>query len=288
LAPAAPALAKERPSNERIVISGPVEVDQNQTVGDVVIFHGSATILGHVTGDLVIFDGAAKIDGVIDQDVVALGGPVTLGPAAVVKGDLLHRGALVASPGSTVRGETKQARPQDVGKRFQLFGRIAIWAAISVSTFLLGLILLLVTPRVAETLPPLARTHAALALGWGLLLFFGLPILAMLFFFTILGIPLGIILLFGLFVLYPLAYAVSALVLGRTLISSGGRIVAFLAGLTILRLVALVPLLGGLASFAATLFGLGSIGIGLRSARRAVPEPAVAGSAIESAELPDK
>ncbi|MGI8425155.1 MAG: hypothetical protein ACR2FO_00595 [Actinomycetota bacterium] len=275
LGQAAPAMAKEVPSGERVVISGPVEVAENQTATDVVVLHGSVNIRGRVTGDLFIFDGPAQISGVIEKDVVALGGPVTLGPAAVIKGDLIHRGTLNASPGSSIRGETRQARAQDLGDGAELFGRIAVWAAVSISTFLLGLILLLIAPRVSETIPGLARSNAARTLGWGLLLFFALPVLAVVCFLTVVGIPLGFIVLFGLLVLYPLSYAISAVVLGRTLMSSGGRIITFLAGLAVLRLVALLPFLGGLTSFAATLFGLGAIGVALRSLRADPSDSAV-------------
>ena len=273
LAPAVPAFAADRSSNEQIVLSGPVQIARTQTSGDVIIFHGSASVMGRVAGDLVIFDGPAVIDGVVDRDVVALGGPVTLGPSALVKGDLVHRGTLHASPGSKVMGVTKLARPEEIGQRFRLFSRFAFWGAMSVSTFLLGLTLLLVAPRVAETLPGLARKHAARALGWGLVVFFGLPVLAIISFLTILGIPLGVLLLLGLFVLYPLGYTTSAVILGRTIRKPGSLAVAFLEGLVVLRVVALVPLLGGLASFAATLFGLGSIVIGLGSIRTAPPAP---------------
>jgi hypothetical protein len=53
--------------------------------------------------------------------------------------------------------------------------------------------------------------------------------------------------------------------------------VAFLVGWGILRVVALVPILGGLVWFAAVVFGLGALTVAIwraRSASRAVAEPA--------------
>jgi hypothetical protein len=58
--------------------------------------------------------------------------------------------------------------------------------------------------------------------------------------------------------------------------SGSSAIVGFLVGWGILRLVALVPFLGGLASLAAAVVGLGAIvvaGRRARSADRVVPEP---------------
>jgi hypothetical protein len=74
---------------------------------------------------------------------------------------------------------------------------------------------------------------------------------------TLVGIPFGIGLLFALALIYATGYVMSAWVLGRTVVRTKRRMVAFLAGWGILRAVALIPVLGGIAWFAATAFGLG-------------------------------
>jgi hypothetical protein len=52
-----------------------------------------------------------------------------------------------------------------------------------------------------------------------------------------------------------------------------GRIPAFLAGWGILRVIALVPGLGALAWFGATVFGLGALMIALWRSRRTAQSP---------------
>jgi hypothetical protein len=122
------------------------------------------------------------------------------------------------------------------------------------------------------------RTQVGPAIGWGLLVFFGLPILAVGALVTLVGIPLGLGLLAALGLLYALGYGASAWVLGRSLLRPPSAwVVAFLVGWAILRMVALVPILGGLIWFAAVVFGLGALVVAIwrgRSAARAGPTTA--------------
>jgi hypothetical protein len=77
---------------------------------------------------------------------------------------------------------------------------------------------------------------------------------------------------------YALGYGASAWVLGRSLLRPPSAwVVAFLVGWAILRMVALVPILGGLIWFAAVVFGLGALVVAIwrgRSAARAGPTTA--------------
>jgi hypothetical protein len=144
----------------------------------------------------------------------------------------------------------------------------------SVSTLLLGLALLWLAPRALEAALEVARTSTGAAIGIGLAVFFGLPAVAVLLMITILGLPLGIALLLALLPIYALGYTTSAFLLGRAIVKPPrGRIPAFLAGWGILRVIALVPGLGALAWFGATVFGLGALTIALWRSRRTVQSP---------------
>jgi hypothetical protein len=88
----------------------------------------------------------------------------------------------------------------------------------------------------------------------------GLPIVAVLAAITLLGIPFGIGLLLALGLIYSTGYVVGAWLLGRQLMKPpGSRVLAFLAGLAILRALALVPILAGIVGAVATVFGLGAL-----------------------------
>lgn len=274
--PASQAAAQRdaRDGDERIVLSGPVVVRQGETVEDVIVFHGSADVAGTVDGDLIIFDGPAEVSGTVDGDVIAFKGPVTLRETADVKGDVVVSGTLNAMPGAQIAGETKQAQFSELPGRLELFGRVAAWIGFTVSILALGLLLLLLGPRVTEGLAQTGLASTLPALGWGLVAFFAIPIITLVSFFTIVGIPFGIMVLFGSLFLYPIGYIASGVVLGRKLISGPDkRVVSFLAGLAALRLVALVPVLGGFTWFLATAFGLGVIAMTILRARARPIEP---------------
>jgi hypothetical protein len=72
--------------------------------------------------------------------------------------------------------------------------------------------------------------------------------------------------------IYAIGYVTSGWMLGRRLLGEGrSKFVVFLAGWAVLRVVALIPILGGIVSAIATILGLGV----LVTARRAAPrEPA--------------
>ena len=93
-----------------------------------------------------------------------------------------------------------------------------------------------------------------------------LPIVAVLLLVTIVGIPLGLFLLFGLGLVYSIGYVVGGLALGR-LAREGADLsyLAFLAGWGALRVLALVPFLGGIAWLVGTVLGLGTLWVAARA-----------------------
>jgi hypothetical protein len=108
-----------------------------------------------------------------------------------------------------------------------------------------------------------------------LAVFFLLPIVAVLFVVVIVAIPLGLFLLLALALalLYTVGYVAGAHALGRRLVKPPtSRFAAFLAGWAILRVLGLIPVVGGFVWTLASIFGLGILWV---SARRSSPLPAV-------------
>src|SRR5919112_376670 len=152
------------------------------------------------------------------------------------------------------------------------------WLAVSVSTLLIGLVMLWLIGRGATRLEDTGRTAIGPSIGWGLLAFFGLPILAVLALVTIVGIPLGLGVLAALALIYTLGYTATGWLVGRRILR--GRtawVVAFLLGWGILRALALIPIVGGLIWFVAVVVGLGALTVTIwraRSTGRAAPAAA--------------
>jgi hypothetical protein len=264
LTTAAPAYA----GDDQIVISGDVVVPRGTTVDDVVVVDGNVRVNGRVTGDLIAISAPVRINGPVEGDVVSLAERVVIGPGGRVGGDLSYwdEKPLITVPGA-VEGKTDK-----LDSDFTPFGAViawvAWWLAMSISSLLLGLALLWLAPRALEAALEMARTATGQSIAMGLGVFFGLPAVAVLLFITLVGIPLALAVLLALLPLYAIGYSTSAFLLGRAIVKPPtSRFLAFLAGWGILRAVALVPVVGGLAWFGAAVFGLGALGMALWRSR---------------------
>ena len=70
-------------------------------MGDLVVFHGSATVDGTVDGSLTAFDAPVTISGRVNGDVVVFNGRVELRSGANVTGDVVSQEAPVVASGAT-------------------------------------------------------------------------------------------------------------------------------------------------------------------------------------------
>jgi hypothetical protein len=153
---------------------------------------------------------------------------------------------------------------------------LAWWLAVSVSTLIVGALLVWLAPGALYAAERAVRERLGATIGWGVAIAIGVPLLAILALVTLVGIPFGIALLLAAIPVLLVAYATGAWLVGRRVLRnrSTSPWVALLAGWGILRLVALIPVAGGLAGLAATVVGLGALTVALWRARRADATPA--------------
>jgi hypothetical protein len=263
----APALAQTDVGdlNDHVVLTGRLIVPEGETVGTAVIFNGHATVLGTVEESLVVTNGDAEVSGTVHGDVIVVNGTLRVRDGAVVDGDLITRRAARVDPGATVRGDEQRITGRwdfaDIG----FASRFAWWLGFTVSTLILGLVLLLFAPGLDPALSWTARQRLGGAVGFGAAAFFLLPIAAVLLLITVVGIPLGLLLLFALGLVYTVGYVAGAHAIGRLIVKSPtSRYLAFLAGLAIVRLLALIPVLGGLTWLVVSVLGLGALLVAVR------------------------
>jgi hypothetical protein len=269
---AGPAAAQDREEkNDLVVLTGNARVLEGETVDTVVIFDGPATIEGTVTHSVVAFNGPVTISGSVTEEVVAFNGTITVRSGATVAGDLVSRSDPVIEEGAVVEGEIGRDPGRLFRDPFPFLGRVAAWLAVSVSILLLGVLLLALAPSAADAVDAAWRTAMGPSIGWGLALLIGLPLVAILAFVTLVGIPFGFGLALALFLIYALGYSAGTWVLGRSLLKPpASRFLAFLVGLAILRAVALVPIVAGIVGTIVTLAGLGTIAVAMWRAGRPV------------------
>lgn len=268
-------------SGDRYVVKGPVVLRAGEVARTVVVIDGRVSVArgATITEDLVVVDGPVRIAGTVRGRVVTLGDRATVMRTGIV-GDGIRWGSdepLIA-PGAQVSGDVSQVDP-DLEDWTPFIPAIAWWIAMSVSTLLLGLLLLWIAPRAAEaTFARMREGGWGPSIGVGFVIAIGLPVLVFAALVSLVGIPLGIGLLLALLPLAGLGYATSAWVLGRALVGPPGRsVLAFLAGWAILRAAALVPFLGALVFVVAAMFGIGALAWTLWRARRAAPAPPSSG-----------
>ncbi len=279
-----PALAQTLTSGDEassfVVLTGNLDVPEGATFDAAVIFDGPLSIDGTVNGDAVAFNGDVTVNGTVRGDVLAFHGRVTVSPDAQVLGDVTSSQTPVVAPG-TVSGTVKRGAELNLGRNLgwpALFGRVLWWVITTGSVFLLGLVLTLLLPRASDALAETALRRVGASAGWGAAAFLGLPILAVLTLVTVVAGLVGGGLLLSLVLIYTVGYTVGALALGRALVKAPKhRFVAFLAGFAILRVVALVPFLGGLCFLLAAGWGLGALIVASFHAGRAPIAPSTGG-----------
>ena len=173
---ATPAWAQDAQASEAfVVLSGRADVPEGQQVGDLVVFHGSATVDGTVDGSLTAFDAPVTISGRVNGDVVVFNGRVELASGANVTGDVVSQQAPVVASGATIGGERRRVETNTNWEGFGWAGKLAWWLAVSMSTLVVGLVLVWLVGRGAAWILEAGRTSIGPAIGWGLLVFFGLP-----------------------------------------------------------------------------------------------------------------
>lgn len=262
-----------------VVVSGDVSVPRGKTVDGIVIASGDLRLAGRVDGDVVLFGGDATVSGRIDGDLVTFGGQARLLPRAFVAGDVHYGDERPIVAGSAiVRGDvTKEDwSGWDNWADFLPFvGAFVFWIAISVSMAILGVLLLLIAPRAADALAARSRERVGPVIAIGIAIGICLPLAALIAVVTLVGIPLAVVIWLALLPVAALAYVTSAYTLGRRMVGEPrSRFWAFLAGLAVLRALALIPFLGFLVGLAAVVFGLGLLGAAIGAARGPQPEPA--------------
>jgi hypothetical protein len=238
-----------------------------------VILDGPALVDGTVRETLVVLNGDAEVSGTVEEDVVVINGDVVIRSGAEIGGDLVTQSTPTIEEGATIRGDQSSPMTRfDFDFATGFAGRIAWWIAYSVSVLILGLLLLAFAPRLFPAVRQVATADLGSSIGWGFGLFFLLPIGAVLSLVTVVGIPLGVFTLLALAFLYTLGYVVATIGLGsRVMRSTQSRFVAFLGGWVVLRLLALIPFVGGWLWFLGSVWGLGLLAVAIRRGRADEP-----------------
>ena len=270
-----PAVAQERDraTKDQIVLTGTLLVEADRTVDTALIFDGPARVDGTVEESLVVFNGDAEVTGTVGGDVVVFNGDLVIRSGAEVDGDLVTNSTPTVEDGATVRGDQVSVVTRFDVDLIDFGSRLAWWIGYSVSSLVLGMLLLAFAPRLEGKVRAAVRDRLGPSIGWGAGLFFLLPIGSVLLLVTIVGIPLGLFTMLALALIYTVGYVVAITAVGGLILRdpATSRFFTFLAGWLPLRLLALIPFVGGWIWFLASAWGLGLLAVAIRSSSTVAP-----------------
>jgi hypothetical protein len=257
-------------ATDHVVITGGAVVPAGETAGDVVVLDGTVRIAGHATGDVVSVSGPVVVTGRVDGDLIAVSDRASLGPRASVGGDLRYGDeAPVLARGARVGGKISKEDWGDAASGWGWVSLLGWWLAVSVSTLVVGALLVWLAPGALAGAERAARERLGPTVAWGVAIAIGVPLLVVLALVTVVGIPFGIALLLAAVPILVVAYVTTAWIVGRRVLRDRSRSpwVALLVGWGILRVLALIPVAGALVGLVATVVGLGALTVALWRAR---------------------
>ncbi len=265
---AAPAIVTAR-GEDRMVHGGDIVIGADETVHDVTVFGGSATVYGTATGNLTVFGGSASVKkgGHVFGNATAVGGSLDVADGAEVDGDVgVVGGSLDRHKGSKIGGSLRKKDDKRIGAETSSSGRSILREVSDATTraamlFVFGAVLFALAGDKMNKLriEAASRPMRSFALGLvGLLVgAVALTVIAI----TIIGIPVAFVLLLGaVFAAYAGICAVLATV-GKALIGhkTDNPHVHLLVGCALFLVSGAIPFVSGLVTLAVVLTGIGVV-----------------------------
>lgn len=249
------------------VAGGNVEVASSAAVrGGVVGAGGSVDLAAPIGGAAKIAAGTLIIANRIAGDVEAAVGTLRIGSKAEIGGDVNYWSAQEAaiSEGARINGKIVRNVPPERPRIFPaaFFAWLTFVAINFVCTLILGLLSARFLPRYHQSVITTLRDKPWGSLGIGFIAAVVVPVVCALLFATVLAIPLGLILLAAFFILlyWSRIYAIGRI--GQAILNrlrpASSRASAFVLGLFVYYILAIIPIVGWLVVPLVMLFGLGA------------------------------
>ncbi|MDD3927249.1 MAG: hypothetical protein PHT33_11395, partial [bacterium] len=259
--------------DDLVVAGGTVTVSGAGIGGDVLVWGGNTNLSAPVTGNVMGSVGNLAIYSRIGGSVNVNTSMLTLGPGAVVAGDLIYTSSKEATinPNARVTGQIRRnqpPQPRQDGRRDGGIGGLLLfllWSALA--TIVTGLVLVYLFPRFSSGVVEITWRRFWRSLGIGFLVLVVTPIAAIILLMTVIGIPLGLILLAGWMITLYLAKVFAAIFLGWLVLyllrnrRATSLIWALLLGAFLYELIQLIPIVGWIFLFGLFLASLGALAV---------------------------
>ncbi|MGI9598270.1 MAG: hypothetical protein ACR2QK_19055 [Acidimicrobiales bacterium] len=279
---ASPAAAQvDTPDDDSVLVRvrGDVSISTGETHGTIVVVDGDLDLSGAAT-TIVVVNGTADLGpGATADTLVVINGTADLGPGATITGDVqLVNSDINRDPTATVEGDIRDDADQ-LFTGFWLIG-ILLMAGWALLTILAALTLAAIAPTMARTVGRTITTEPAQTIGSALILWIAAPIISVVLFATIIGIPTALAI--WLAVLPGLGFVgllVAGVRIGEYVTARGdGHRRPYLAaavGTVILIIIGAVPIIGPIVVTIAAFLGSGALALhtwrAIRTEPRATP-----------------
>jgi hypothetical protein len=253
-----------------MLFGGDVNIDRDSKIGgSLTVFCGHHALDGHVGKDLLAFAGTVTITGSVGGSAKIKGGELHIDSASQISGPVDFEGdnppevSPQAKLGSPVHFE-KRKHGDDYRTAHYYVWRV-IWTA---AFILFGMVLFLLAPGFAKDAVQAGEQFGA-PLGLGVLVFFGVPIAAIIACFTVVGIPLGVLTVGIWLLMLCTAELVVGSVVGTWILGKGADtwdVIARMAlGFTVVRILytplSQVHVIGALVGLGIWMWGMGAISL---------------------------
>ena len=242
-----------------VVVNGETLVDAGDVVDEVWIGNGRATVDGRVEGSIVVLNGSAVVGGLVGGDVTVVHGAAWIGSDAVIGGDVRASQPINLDEGAIIEGSVQQTTVIGGLRSVLPKVRTALWIGLTIALLVLGTVAVIgaigTIDRAGERL--MARPIASGVRG--LVALVAVPLIALAAFLTTVGGILGLLLLAFSSMAAIGGLVVAATFIGRWTLPGRSAFGAFLLGVVVLRILALVPVVGDILTIAAALFGSGAL-----------------------------
>jgi cytoskeletal protein CcmA (bactofilin family) len=237
--------------------------------GSITAFAENLNVDGKLGRDILIFSKHISISGVVGGGIQAKGGSMSIGATGEVDGPVrfegenapeVSSGAKLASPVQYTKWEHK---PEYLNRHYYIWR--VIWTA---ALILFGLVLFMLLPKFGRDTISAAEQFGA-PIGLGVLVFFGVPIAAVIACITVVGLPLGILAVGIWLLMLFCAELVVGTVVGNWILGRGAsnwEIIGRMAlGFVLVRIaytfLAHVHVLGLLGALGIWMWGMGAISL---------------------------
>lgn len=257
-----------------VAAGGNITIGKEAVIGNLVSAGGEIVIDGRVTGAVTTRSGTLLLNGTVSKELNCMGDAITIngvvqGPSVIAAGDklIIGKSAVFNNEvrywadsknidfGNSVKNGTAVYDPSLTMERDR-------WYFLGFATVLgvlwyLGMALLIIMiiqylfSRTMKNAGQIAYDRSLRSLGYGLLFWIGVPVAAALACITIIGVPIGVILLFNYIILALFAGVITSVVAANWLNSRSAtgwsywRMVFVALGIFIVfKILSLTPFLG--------------------------------------------